>query len=59
MCYRLIQEGGEELEMVRLSKDLKTLAKQTKATKYGDVMKLLRLTLSGLQVFDKSAYAFL
>lgn len=59
MCYRLIQEGGEELEMVRLSKDLKTLAKQTKATKYGDVMKLLRLTLSGLQVFDKSSYAFL
>ena len=36
--------------MDRLSKDLKTLAKQTKATKYREVMKLLRLALSGLQV---------
>uniref|UniRef100_A0A8C2WKN3 Nondiscriminating glutamyl-tRNA synthetase EARS2, mitochondrial n=1 Tax=Cyclopterus lumpus TaxID=8103 RepID=A0A8C2WKN3_CYCLU len=32
-----------------LTKDLKTLAKQAKATKYSDVMKLLRLALSGLQ----------
>lgn len=38
--------------MDRLSKDLKTLAKQTKATKYREVMKLLRLALSGLQVHE-------
>ena len=36
--------------MDQLSKNLKTLAKQTKATKYREVMKLLRLALSGLQV---------
>lgn len=36
--------------MDQLGKDLKTLAKQTKATKYREVMKLLRLALSGLQV---------
>lgn len=48
--YRLIAERGEELAVDRLSKDLKTLAKQTKATKYREVMKLLRLALSGLQV---------
>lgn len=35
-----------------LSKDLKALAKQTKATKYREVMKLLRLALSGLQVLE-------
>uniref|UniRef100_A0A3Q3WIZ7 Nondiscriminating glutamyl-tRNA synthetase EARS2, mitochondrial n=1 Tax=Mola mola TaxID=94237 RepID=A0A3Q3WIZ7_MOLML len=38
-----------ELAVDRLSKDLKTLAKQTKATKHREVMKLLRLALSGLQ----------
>lgn len=36
--------------MDQLHKDLKTLAKEAKATKYRDVMKLLRLALSGLQV---------
>lgn len=48
--YRLISERGEELALDQLSKDLKTLAKQTKATKNREVMKLLRLALSGLQV---------
>lgn len=48
--YRLIAEQGEELAVDRLSKELKTLAKQIKATKYREVMKLLRLVLSGLQV---------
>lgn len=47
---RLIAERGEELAVDPLSKDLKTLAKQTKATKHREVMKLLRLALSGLQV---------
>lgn len=45
-----MSERGEELALDQLSHDLKTLAKQTKATKYRDVMKLLRLVLSGLQV---------
>ena len=49
-AFRLIKEQGEELTLEHLSKDLKTLAKQTKATKYREVMKLLRLALSGLQV---------
>ncbi|XP_071361145.1 nondiscriminating glutamyl-tRNA synthetase EARS2, mitochondrial [Trachinotus anak] len=49
LVLKLIEERGEELTVERLSKDLKTLAKQTKATKYREVMKLLRLTLSGLQ----------
>lgn len=48
--FRLIAEQGEELKMDQLSKDLKTLANQAKATKYREVMKLLRLVLSGLQV---------
>lgn len=48
--YRLICERGEDLALDQLNKDLKTLAKQTKATKYREVMKLLRLVLSGLQV---------
>lgn len=48
--YRLVSERGEELVLDQLSKDLKTLAKQTKATKQREVMKLLRLALSGLQV---------
>ncbi|XP_029950308.1 nondiscriminating glutamyl-tRNA synthetase EARS2, mitochondrial isoform X2 [Salarias fasciatus] len=46
---RLIEERGEDLSVERLSKDLKTAAKQAKTTKYRDVMKLLRLALSGLQ----------
>ncbi|KAM4584558.1 nondiscriminating glutamyl-tRNA synthetase EARS2, mitochondrial [Odontesthes bonariensis] len=46
---KLIKEQGEELTLEHLSKDLKTLTKQTKATKYREVMKLLRLALSGLQ----------
>lgn len=50
MLYRLISERDEELTVDTLSKDLKTLAKQTKATKFREVMKLLRLVLSGLQV---------
>lgn len=48
--YRLISERGEELTLDQLNKDLKTLATQTKATKYREVMKVLRLALSGLQV---------
>lgn len=50
VCFRLVAERGEELATDQLSKDLKTVAKQTKATKYREVMKLLRLALSGLQV---------
>lgn len=50
VSYRLISEAGEELAVDQLSKDLKALAKQTEATKHRDVMKLLRLALSGLQV---------
>lgn len=36
--------------MDALSSELKTLAQSAKATKYRDIMKLLRLALSGLQV---------
>lgn len=51
MCVcRLIEEQGEELSVDQLTKDLKSLPKQTKATKYREVMKMLRLVLSGLQV---------
>lgn len=50
VCFRLVAERGEELATDQLSKDLKTVAKKTKATKYREVMKLLRLALSGLQV---------
>ncbi|XP_017285251.1 probable glutamate--tRNA ligase, mitochondrial [Kryptolebias marmoratus] len=49
LMLRLIEEQTEELSVDRLVKDLKTFAKQTKATKYSEVMKLLRLALSGLQ----------
>ncbi|KAM7419683.1 hypothetical protein PAMA_016663 [Pampus argenteus] len=49
LVLRLMEERGEELAVDRLNKDLKTLAKQTKATKYRELMKLLRLALSGLQ----------
>ncbi|XP_034447420.1 probable glutamate--tRNA ligase, mitochondrial [Hippoglossus hippoglossus] len=49
LMLKLIEERGEQLTLDQLSKDLKRLSKQTKATKYRDVMKLLRLALSGLQ----------
>uniref|UniRef100_A0A1A8PYY8 Nondiscriminating glutamyl-tRNA synthetase EARS2, mitochondrial n=1 Tax=Nothobranchius rachovii TaxID=451742 RepID=A0A1A8PYY8_9TELE len=49
LVQKFVAERGEELSVDQLSKDLKTLAKQTKATKYREVMKLLRLVLSGLQ----------
>ncbi|XP_041640252.1 probable glutamate--tRNA ligase, mitochondrial [Cheilinus undulatus] len=49
LVLKLISEQGKQLSVDRLSKDLKTLAKQTKTTKYREVMKLLRLALSGLQ----------
>uniref|UniRef100_A0A4W6GBG3 Nondiscriminating glutamyl-tRNA synthetase EARS2, mitochondrial n=1 Tax=Lates calcarifer TaxID=8187 RepID=A0A4W6GBG3_LATCA len=49
LVLKLMEERGEELTVDQLSEDLKTLAKQAKATKYRDVMKLLRLVLSGLQ----------
>lgn len=42
-------ENIEELTVERLSRELKTVAKQTHRTKYREVMKLLRLALSGLQ----------
>lgn len=49
LVLRLIEAHGEELSVDSLTKDLKTLAKSTRATKYREVMKLLRLALSGLQ----------
>ncbi|XP_062244698.1 probable glutamate--tRNA ligase, mitochondrial [Platichthys flesus] len=49
LMLKLLEERGEQLTLDQLSKDLKRLSKQTKATKYRDVMKLLRLALSGLQ----------
>nr|XP_020499989.1 probable glutamate--tRNA ligase, mitochondrial [Labrus bergylta] len=49
LVLKLISERGEELAVDRLNKDLKTVAKQTRATNYREVMKLIRLTLSGLQ----------
>ncbi|XP_022073872.2 probable glutamate--tRNA ligase, mitochondrial [Acanthochromis polyacanthus] len=49
LMLRLIEERGEELSVDGLGKDLKNVAKQTKATKYREVMKLLRLALSGLE----------
>ncbi|XP_068607327.1 nondiscriminating glutamyl-tRNA synthetase EARS2, mitochondrial [Brachionichthys hirsutus] len=49
LVLKLIARRGEELEMESLNQDLKTLAKQAKCTKYREVMKLLRLALSGLQ----------
>lgn len=47
---RLVSEHGEALKVEELSKGLKALAKQVKDSSYRDVMKLLRLLLSGLQV---------
>ncbi|XP_061536181.1 probable glutamate--tRNA ligase, mitochondrial [Phycodurus eques] len=49
LALKLVEKMGERAAVDQLGKDLKTLAKQTKGTKYRDVMKLLRLTLSGLQ----------
>ncbi|XP_061889594.1 probable glutamate--tRNA ligase, mitochondrial isoform X2 [Entelurus aequoreus] len=49
LALRLIKEHGEAPAVDELSRDLNTLAKQTKSTKYREVMKLIRLTLSGLQ----------
>lgn len=54
-----MEERGEELTVDQLSEDLKTLAKQAKATKYRDVMKLLRLVLSGLQVPEHIMFIFM
>ncbi|KAK2817327.1 hypothetical protein Q5P01_025518 [Channa striata] len=49
LVLQLVEDRGGELAVDRLNKDLKTLAKQAKTTKYREVMKLLRLALSGLQ----------
>ncbi|RVE75888.1 hypothetical protein OJAV_G00003560 [Oryzias javanicus] len=49
LVLKLMEEREEKLSVEELGKDLKMLAKKTKATKYRDVMKLLRLTISGLQ----------
>ncbi|XP_013120647.1 nondiscriminating glutamyl-tRNA synthetase EARS2, mitochondrial isoform X5 [Oreochromis niloticus] len=49
LLLKLIEDRGEELSVDRLGKDLKAVAKQAKATKYREVMKLLRLVLSGQQ----------
>lgn len=55
-AFRLVEEQGSDSSADRLNKDLKTLAKQAKATKYREVMKLLRLVLSGLQVSEHGIY---
>lgn len=49
LVLKLIEERSDELSVDRLGKDLKAVAKQVKATKYREVMKLLRLVLSGQQ----------
>uniref|UniRef100_A0A8C7IUZ4 Nondiscriminating glutamyl-tRNA synthetase EARS2, mitochondrial n=1 Tax=Oncorhynchus kisutch TaxID=8019 RepID=A0A8C7IUZ4_ONCKI len=51
LVIRLMEglKGGEELTVDQLSVELKTLAKKTSNTKYRDVMKIIRLALSGLQ----------
>ncbi|KAM9490457.1 nondiscriminating glutamyl-tRNA synthetase EARS2, mitochondrial isoform 2-T2 [Salvelinus alpinus] len=51
LVIRLMEglKGGEELTVDQLSVQLKTLAKKTSNTKYRDVMKIIRLALSGLQ----------
>ncbi|KAM8878608.1 nondiscriminating glutamyl-tRNA synthetase EARS2, mitochondrial [Spinachia spinachia] len=49
LVLELMAERDGELAVDSLSQDLKTLAKQARHTKYGDVMRLLRLALSGLQ----------
>lgn len=43
------------LTMEELNKDLRSLQKQTKETKYSSVMQLLRLALSGQQVKNKNS----
>lgn len=48
LVIRLV-ESTEELTMDMLNRELKAVAKQTHCTKYREVMKLLRLVLSGLQ----------
>ncbi|KFU93335.1 hypothetical protein M959_10041, partial [Chaetura pelagica] len=45
----LMTRQAAVLSMEELNKDLKSLQKQTKETKYSSVMKLLRLALSGQQ----------
>ncbi|XP_075869494.1 nondiscriminating glutamyl-tRNA synthetase EARS2, mitochondrial isoform X1 [Nelusetta ayraudi] len=49
LALKLVSEHGEALKVEELSKGLKALAKQVKDSSYRDVMKLLRLLLSGLQ----------
>lgn len=49
LVIKLVSDQSEELAVNGLSKDLKSMAKQTKATKYAEMMKLLRLALSGRQ----------
>lgn len=41
--------------MEELNKDLRSLQKQTKETKYSSMMQLLRLALSGLQVKNRTS----
>uniref|UniRef100_A0A8C5HWP7 Nondiscriminating glutamyl-tRNA synthetase EARS2, mitochondrial n=1 Tax=Gouania willdenowi TaxID=441366 RepID=A0A8C5HWP7_GOUWI len=53
LVLRLIEKQGEELSVEQLNKNMKTVAKQAKSTKYREVMKLLRLALSGLQVTNR------
>ncbi|XP_072320177.1 nondiscriminating glutamyl-tRNA synthetase EARS2, mitochondrial [Eucyclogobius newberryi] len=48
LVIRLLEQS-EELTVERLSTELKVVAKQSQSTKYREVMKLLRLALSGLQ----------
>lgn len=43
------------LTMEELNKDLRSLQKQTKETKYSSMMQLLRLALSGQQVKNKNS----
>lgn len=43
------------LTVEELNKDLRSLQKQTKETKYSSMMKLLRLALSGQQVKNKNS----
>lgn len=49
LAIKLVSEQGDELKVDELSRGLKVLAKQVDGTSYRDVMKLLRLLLSGLQ----------
>ncbi|XP_037546304.1 probable glutamate--tRNA ligase, mitochondrial [Nematolebias whitei] len=49
LMLKLTEEQSDRLSVEQVNKDLKNLAKRAKATKYSDVMKLLRLALSGLQ----------